>query len=325
MGTQNDPLGSSTNQSGPTTALQKENNIYEDRPGTKKIIRIITVMAYLFSVSFIAIVLSAYYIFLWQPPNPRLIYRAHVMDGVHADFLIQNPFEEQKVIDKRNKDQIFKETVWNENSKQRKFNISQLMSSYPNIVKAMTFENSSMQINENENHNNIFDKRSNIHNSMNNQFEGLKTKKNFEITSRSSPSNYINATKYLLMTTQLKKNSRNNNSSQTSGNNVASHEYVVGDNNINIKSLPPLGYHPITKLLLPLNQETYGEKSSQKSSTNQTKLIDKLKTICASTHDGTLEKSESRNLDDRSTIDPVVTTVKNRILELHEKNIDEKL
>ncbi|XP_017755259.1 PREDICTED: CTD small phosphatase-like protein 2 [Eufriesea mexicana] len=49
-------------------------DIYENR-GTKKIIRLITVLAYMFSVSFVAIVLSAYYLFLWEPPNPRLLRR----------------------------------------------------------------------------------------------------------------------------------------------------------------------------------------------------------------------------------------------------------
>lgn len=51
-------------------------DIYENR-GTKKIVRLITVLAYMFSVSFVAIVLSAYYLFLWEPPNPRLIHRPH--------------------------------------------------------------------------------------------------------------------------------------------------------------------------------------------------------------------------------------------------------
>ena len=53
---------------------RKETDIYENRR-TKKIIRLVTVMAYMFSVSFVAIVLSAYYLFLWEPPNPRLIRR----------------------------------------------------------------------------------------------------------------------------------------------------------------------------------------------------------------------------------------------------------
>ncbi|KAK0182894.1 hypothetical protein PV327_000981 [Microctonus hyperodae] len=56
-----------------------KDNIFENRSNTKKIIRVVTVMAYLFSVSFVAIALSGYYVFLWQPPNPRLIPRARIM------------------------------------------------------------------------------------------------------------------------------------------------------------------------------------------------------------------------------------------------------
>lgn len=48
-------------------------SIYESKE-PKKIVRIITVLAYMFSVSFVAIVLSAYYLFLWEPPNPRLMH-----------------------------------------------------------------------------------------------------------------------------------------------------------------------------------------------------------------------------------------------------------
>ncbi|XP_032455280.1 uncharacterized protein LOC100680175 isoform X2 [Nasonia vitripennis] len=51
----------------------KQDALYEDRE-PKKIIRIITVTAYMVSVSFVGIVLSAYYIFLWHPPNPRLMH-----------------------------------------------------------------------------------------------------------------------------------------------------------------------------------------------------------------------------------------------------------
>ncbi|XP_046832568.1 MATH and LRR domain-containing protein PFE0570w isoform X1 [Vespa crabro] len=56
------------------TAVKDVNaSIYENKE-PKKIVRIITVLAYMFSVSFVAIVLSAYYIFLWEPPNPRLMH-----------------------------------------------------------------------------------------------------------------------------------------------------------------------------------------------------------------------------------------------------------
>lgn len=61
-------------QEGPGGDASKDADIFENR-GTKKIIRLVTVMAYMFSVSFVAIVLSAYYLFLWEPPNPRLLRR----------------------------------------------------------------------------------------------------------------------------------------------------------------------------------------------------------------------------------------------------------
>ncbi|XP_011052347.1 PREDICTED: uncharacterized protein LOC105144843 [Acromyrmex echinatior] len=69
--------------------------IYENR-GSKKIIRVLTVMAYLFSVSFVAILLSAYYIFLWEPPNPRLIQRERLRADPQMQFLIAPPSEETK-------------------------------------------------------------------------------------------------------------------------------------------------------------------------------------------------------------------------------------
>ncbi|KYN33702.1 hypothetical protein ALC56_11960 [Trachymyrmex septentrionalis] len=70
--------------------------IYENR-GSKKIIRVLTVMAYLFSVSFVAILLSAYYIFLWEPPNTTsLIQREHLRLNPQMQFLIAPPSEETK-------------------------------------------------------------------------------------------------------------------------------------------------------------------------------------------------------------------------------------
>uniref|UniRef100_A0ABD2XEX4 Uncharacterized protein n=1 Tax=Trichogramma kaykai TaxID=54128 RepID=A0ABD2XEX4_9HYME len=51
----------------------KQDALYEDRE-PKKIIRLITVTAYMVSVSFVGIVLSIYYVFLWHPPNPRLMH-----------------------------------------------------------------------------------------------------------------------------------------------------------------------------------------------------------------------------------------------------------
>ncbi|KAK2589165.1 hypothetical protein KPH14_001982 [Odynerus spinipes] len=61
--------------------------IYEGR-GPKKIVRIVTVLAYMFSVSSVAIVLSAYYLFLWEPPNPRLLHNAaRLRDEPRIHFL----------------------------------------------------------------------------------------------------------------------------------------------------------------------------------------------------------------------------------------------
>ncbi|XP_076164419.1 uncharacterized protein LOC143145181 [Ptiloglossa arizonensis] len=66
-------------------------DIYENR-GTPKIVRLITVMAYMFSVSFVAIVLSAYYLFLWEPPNPRLLRRpSHLIGGPEYQYLMNDP------------------------------------------------------------------------------------------------------------------------------------------------------------------------------------------------------------------------------------------
>ncbi|XP_071649028.1 uncharacterized protein [Temnothorax longispinosus] len=68
-------------------------DIYENRK-PKKIIRVVTVMAYLLSVSFVGILLSAYYIFLWEPPNPRLMQRQRLRTDPQMQFLIAQPSEE---------------------------------------------------------------------------------------------------------------------------------------------------------------------------------------------------------------------------------------
>lgn len=39
---------------------------------TPKVIRVLTVCAYLFTVSLAAIMLSAYYIFIWDPKSPTV-------------------------------------------------------------------------------------------------------------------------------------------------------------------------------------------------------------------------------------------------------------
>lgn len=84
--------GKSQDASTPDTSTKDPNaDIYENR-NPKKIIRVVTVMAYLFSVSFVGILLSAYYIFLWEPPNPRLMHRLRT--DPQMQFLLAPPSEE---------------------------------------------------------------------------------------------------------------------------------------------------------------------------------------------------------------------------------------
>lgn len=77
--------------------------IYENR-GPKKIIRIVTVIAYLFSVSFVGILLSAYYIFLWEPPNPRLINRGRLQTDPQMQLLIATMPSEKTDLRKKGND-----------------------------------------------------------------------------------------------------------------------------------------------------------------------------------------------------------------------------
>ncbi|EFN64335.1 hypothetical protein EAG_05185 [Camponotus floridanus] len=86
-------------------ALSKDTNaeIYENR-GPKKIIRVVTVMAYLISVSFVAILLSAYYIFLWEPPNPRLIERGRLRADPQMQYLIATIPSEKTDLKKKGND-----------------------------------------------------------------------------------------------------------------------------------------------------------------------------------------------------------------------------
>lgn len=82
MGTQDEATsetGGASDNTNKSDNPSSKDNLFENRSNTKKIIRVVTVMAYLFSVSFVAIALSGYYVFLWQPPNPRLIPRARIM------------------------------------------------------------------------------------------------------------------------------------------------------------------------------------------------------------------------------------------------------
>ncbi|EFN87439.1 hypothetical protein EAI_00375 [Harpegnathos saltator] len=91
--------------------------IYENR-GTKKIVRVVTVMAYLFSVSFVGILLSAYYIFLWEPPNPRLIERERLRAEPQMQFLIAQPYLEEAE-HPREKESFLLENVPNRTFKSR--------------------------------------------------------------------------------------------------------------------------------------------------------------------------------------------------------------
>lgn len=80
-----------SSEEGPAGEAGKKDDIYENQ-GSKKLIRLITVMAYMFSVSFVAIVLSAYYIFLWEPPNPRLFRTpVHLAGEPEIQFLKSDP------------------------------------------------------------------------------------------------------------------------------------------------------------------------------------------------------------------------------------------
>lgn len=72
----------------------KQDALYEDRE-PKKIIRLITVTAYMVSVSFVGLALSGYYIFLWHPPNPRLMHAQAIASHSEArvDFLMGHEAE----------------------------------------------------------------------------------------------------------------------------------------------------------------------------------------------------------------------------------------
>ncbi|XP_057337237.1 uncharacterized protein DDB_G0284311 [Microplitis mediator] len=120
MGTLLEANGPASNNPG-----SKDQNIYENRASTKKIIRVVTVIAYLFSVSFVAIVLSAYYVFLWQPPNPRLIHRAHTMDKIHAEYLSDTLPHEYPINDNINNNY--------KNNKSNKKSVGEIFNSMNNL------------------------------------------------------------------------------------------------------------------------------------------------------------------------------------------------
>ncbi|XP_015587709.1 uncharacterized protein LOC107264209 [Cephus cinctus] len=87
---QDEGAAESVAQEAPSGGTPKKTpaDIYENPGGSKKIIRVLTVLAYMFSVSFVGILLSAYYVFLWQPPNPRLLHKAHIQADPQFEFLV---------------------------------------------------------------------------------------------------------------------------------------------------------------------------------------------------------------------------------------------
>ncbi|XP_012265979.2 uncharacterized protein LOC105691826 [Athalia rosae] len=87
MGKSSEESGNAPPQENASGQAQKDANLYENRAETKKIIRVVTVVAYVFSVSFAAILLSVYYVFLWEPPNPRMIQRSRLIGEPQAEYL----------------------------------------------------------------------------------------------------------------------------------------------------------------------------------------------------------------------------------------------
>lgn len=83
-------VGSQDNSMSGSRPKDPNADIYENR-GTKKIIRVVTVIAYLFSVSFVGILLSVYYLFLWEPPIAELIERARLRTNPEMQFLRAEP------------------------------------------------------------------------------------------------------------------------------------------------------------------------------------------------------------------------------------------
>lgn len=66
-----------------------------DTKRNKKIVRLMTVMAYVFSVSLAAIMLSLYYVFLWDPKLPKYVPPGSTEGAGHAgrsdDYPSQGP------------------------------------------------------------------------------------------------------------------------------------------------------------------------------------------------------------------------------------------
>lgn len=80
----------------------------------RQAIRVMTVMAYMFAVSSMGMTLSGYYLFLWQPPDPKQIAHNRVQNPLKqiadepvALALKTSPIEEPVILVKRNKTRIY--------------------------------------------------------------------------------------------------------------------------------------------------------------------------------------------------------------------------
>lgn len=157
MGTLSEATGGAGGN--PNNPGAKDQNIYENRAGTKKIIRVVTVIAYLFSVSFVAIVLSAYYVFLWQPPNPRLVHRAQKMDKLQADYLSEtqpHEFSLDEIINNDNNNNANNNNNYNHNKNSNnnyKKNVGEVFGSINDFRRGLIRFHSIDKIDTNSNNN----------------------------------------------------------------------------------------------------------------------------------------------------------------------------
>ncbi|XP_063985877.1 uncharacterized protein Inaf-d isoform X2 [Diachasmimorpha longicaudata] len=118
----------SNNEAGQPT----KDDIYDNRPVAKKIIRIVTVVAYLVSVSFVAIVLSSYYIFLWHPPPGGSLS----LKDPHSEYLMERPPQRSN---DRSISEIIVKTInsFRKNGVRRGFNGTTSQSKSKNVTKIM--------------------------------------------------------------------------------------------------------------------------------------------------------------------------------------------
>ena len=79
------------NSRGLSAAEMEVDKLYEPKQN-KKIVRIFTVILYMFSVSLGAILLSLYYVFLWKNPHTQAINRkvSYMLDLVEKNILLIN-------------------------------------------------------------------------------------------------------------------------------------------------------------------------------------------------------------------------------------------